>query len=348
MNFRTTLILFVLVVVGLIFFIFANRNGPADETGRQSTSVNPNEGRKLLDVKADDVQKLVIRPAEGQPLELVKGEPDKSASSFAASGAEWRIVQPTAWLADSYEARNLAESVVNLRSRGRVESGADRGAFGLAKPRYTIEITDKSNKTTKLLVGNQSALGNDLYVDSGDGKGVSMASGGTLAGKLEKGTQKMFEDLRDKRLVAGASTADVKQVQVTPRKGPRLVLRKDGADWKIVEPKQLPADSGEVSSLLSSITSLRAEEFVKDDSDEAPAAMIDKPRLTVWFSKDAPSTQPASAPATLPATKLSGITVAFGQYASIEKDKMYVKVTPEPGVLAKVSMTDTSWERIGG
>src|SRR5436190_9851032 len=182
MNFRTTLILFVLVVAALIFFIVANRSGgPSQDTGSEPVAAGPNEGRKLLDVKPEDVRKLVIRPAEGQPLELVKAESDsKTGAAPAADASEWRMVQPTAWAADNFDARALVDSVVNLKSRGRVEARADRSAFGLAKPRYTIELTDKNNKTTKLLVGNQSALGNDLYVDAADGKGVSMAVGGTL------------------------------------------------------------------------------------------------------------------------------------------------------------------------
>src|SRR3954469_18976291 len=128
MNFRTTLILFVLVVAGLIFFIVANRSGSTDDAARDaaSSTANPNEGRKLLDVKPEDVQKLVVRPAEGQTLELVRAEPDKSAAAAAAPGAtspgmDWKIVQPAAWAADGFEARNFAESIVNLRSRGRVE-----------------------------------------------------------------------------------------------------------------------------------------------------------------------------------------------------------------------------------
>ena len=177
---------------------------------------------------------------------------------------------------------------MNLRSRGRVEQGSgSRKDFGLEKPRYTIEITDKDKKTTTLQVGNQMALGNDLYVEAGDGKGTSIAAGGELTGRLEKGTQKMFESLRDKRLVT-ANSNDVKQVEITRKGQPKLVLRREGMDWKVVEPKQVTADSGEVSSLISVLTGMRAEEFVKPDSIEASGAMVDQPRVLVWFSSEAP------------------------------------------------------------
>jgi hypothetical protein len=337
MNFRTTIILFVLVIAGLIFFIVANRGGGTAEQARDSTGPGDvQQGRRLLDTKVEDVQRLVIKPAQGQPLELVKGE----------GAVEWKIVQPTAWAADNFDARNLVESVVNVRSRGRVEQGAgSRGDFGLEKPRYTIEITDKNNKTTTLLVGNQTALGNDLYVDASDGQGTSIVAGGELTGRLQKGTQKMFEALRDKRLVTAPAT-DVKQVEVTKKGSPKLVLRREGPDWKVVEPKQVNADSAEVSSLVSVVTGLRAEEFVPADSVEATGAMVDQPRVLVWFSSDAPSTQPATSPATGPATKPSGTTVAFGQYADVEREKVYVKVSPEPNVLAKVSVSEWQWDRL--
>jgi hypothetical protein len=263
-------------------------------------------------------------------------------------------VQPAAWVADNFEARNLVEAVANIRSRGRVEANAGSAKdFGLEPPKFTIEITDKSGKTTALKVGNQMALGNDLYADAGDGKGTSILAGGDLTGKLEKGTQKIFESLRDKRLVT-AQQPDVKQIEVTKKGGQKLVLRKQGADWKVVEPKQVNADSGEVSSLLSVVTGLRAEEFVAPDSVEAKGAMVDQPRLTVWFSTEAPATQPATQSSTAPATgpttgptpRPSGTTVAFGQYADVEREKVYVKVSPEPGVLAKASVSEWQWDRV--
>src|SRR5688500_3603259 len=104
MNFRTTIVLFVLVVAGLIFFIVANRSGMPTETARNSGAGDLQQGRKLLDVNADDVQRLVIKPADGQPLELIK------------DGADWKMTHPAAWGADSFEARNLVEAVANLRS----------------------------------------------------------------------------------------------------------------------------------------------------------------------------------------------------------------------------------------
>jgi hypothetical protein len=82
--------------------------------------------------------------------------------------------------------------------------------------------------------------------------------------------------------------------------------------------------------------------------------MVEQPRLAVWFSTDAPATQPATAPAaspstgpaTVPSSKPSGTSVAFGQYADIEREKVYVKVSPEPAVLAKVSLSEWQWDRL--
>jgi hypothetical protein len=104
--------------------------------------------------------------------------------------------------------------------------------------------------------------------------------------------------------------------------------------------------------MLSVVTGLRAEEFVTPNSPEASGAMIDQPRLAVWFSSEAPATQPttgasaATAPATAPATRPAGTTVAFGQFADVEKEKVYVKVSPQPDVLAKASVSEWQWDRL--
>ncbi|HZN63854.1 MAG TPA: DUF4340 domain-containing protein, partial [Tepidisphaeraceae bacterium] len=176
MNFRTTIILFVLVIAGLIFFIVANRGGaPAEQASEDAETTDLQQGRKLLEVKPEDVKRLVIKPADGPPLELVKSE--GAATSPGAPGGDWKLVQPAQWNADSFDARNVVESVANLKSRGRPVSDVGRSQVGLDKPRYTIELTAKDGKVTTLHVGNEMALGNDVYLDPGDGKVRMVAFG---------------------------------------------------------------------------------------------------------------------------------------------------------------------------
>src|SRR5205823_3705806 len=115
--------------------------------------------------------------------------------------------------------------------------------------------------------------------------------------------------------------------------------------WKIAEPKQVPGDNNEVSNLLFTITGLRADEFVDPGSPDVQAAQFEKPKAVVWFSAAAPTTQPSSASS--PSTRPSGVTVTFGQFTDVDKEKIYVKVS-DPNVVARVPMTETSLNQLTG
>ena len=326
MNFRTTIILLVLLAVGGVFLFVANRHTTNNDTTQSSSDT---KGRKLFDQKADDITKLSIRSTDAGAKPFVLEKKDGS----------WKLVEPLAWDADSFEARNLVDSVVDLRSQGGVDlDSANLSSTGLDHPRFTVEATDSSGKSFKLEVGNRSSIGNDLYVKVGDDKSGQLVTGGALADKLDKGLDKLADTLRDKQLVKVTSMS-ARQLDIT-HKGQKLDLVKEGADWKITAPRQAPADSSAVSDLLFNITDLKADAFIDPKSPDVSDAEFDRPKATVVLSADAPSTQPA-------ATQPAGTTITFGQFASVDRDKIYVKIS-EPPIIARVPMTQASLDRITG
>src|SRR5437879_5818511 len=102
MNFRTTLILLV-VLLGLGTFVFvANRGSDSDKPPETPSVTDVSKGRKLFEAKADDIEKLSLRPAVGapagaKPLELAK------------SAGKWNLVQPVAWPAEAFDTRSIIE-----------------------------------------------------------------------------------------------------------------------------------------------------------------------------------------------------------------------------------------------
>lgn len=331
MNFRTTVILLALLLgAGVFLFVVNRRTSTTDQA--TTTPAFDAKGKKLFDEKADDVTRLTIQPADAgaKPMVLVK------------DGGNWKLTQPLAWPADSFEARNLVDAVVGLRSQGVVDlDSANLASTGLDHPRYTLEAADAAGKTFQVAVGNRSSLGNALYVRVGDEKAGQLVGGASLADKLDKGVSKLVDSLRDKQLVKTTS-GQMRALEISHR-GQKLVLDKSGDDWKIVEPRQAPADQSAVSDLLFSITDLRAEEFFDPSSPEASDAGFDRPKAAVWFSTAAPATQSASAPSTRPA----GTTVTFGQFASVDRDKIYVKLS-DPNIVARVPMTQAALDRLTG
>jgi hypothetical protein len=326
MNFRTTIILLVLLAAGGVFVFVANKHASTTDTAPTSFDA---KGKKLFDQKADDITKLAIHPSDAGAKTVVLSKQD----------GNWKLVQPVAWGADSFEARNLVDSIVDLRSQGGVDlDSANLSSTGLDHPRFTIEATDTTGKTTKLDVGNRSALGNDLYVKVGDDKSGQLVSGGSLADKLDKGLDKLADSLRDKQLVK-VSSSTAKMLEVT-HKDQKLSLVKEGEDWKIVAPRQAPADSSAVSDLLFAVTDLKADSYVDPTSPEVSDADFEHPKATIFLSASAPATQPA-------ATQPAGTTITFGQFASVDRDKIYVKLS-DPPIIARAAMTQSSLERITG
>jgi hypothetical protein len=148
-----------------------------------------------------------------------------------------------------------------------------------------------------------------------------------VSGDVMDQLEKPYTSFRQNRLF---SSANIRQLEIT-RPDLKIALQKPGNDWEMVAPQKMPAEASEVSDLTSAITSLSAAEFV--DEPEVPTPLLPKTnsKLTVWFSGDAPTTQPA----TLPATRPAGTTITFGGYDTVLKKNVYVAVS-NPAVLIKV------------
>jgi len=334
MNFKTTLILLV-VLLGVAVFVFFANHGSDTDTKTTDTSEDVAKGEKLFDTKADDIDKLVVRPGDGAPS-------GSKTVELSKAGAKWNLTQPVAWPADTFDARGLVEAFLNLRTHGKVNLTADNlSSTGIDKPRYLVEWTDKDGKTTKLSVGNRTALANNLYVSTDDGKSGELVSAGTLGDKLDKGTDKLADSLRDKSIVRMTSS-DVKQIKVTRNGQPPLVLNKVADDWKMVSPQVEDADSTEVSDLLSTVTGLRADEFVDPSSaDEVSRAGFDAPRVSVWLNTAAATTQPTTAPT----IAMDGVTITIGEPTGVKMDKAYVKVS-DPSVIGQASLTQSALDKL--
>jgi len=328
MNFRTTFILLIVMAAALVFVFVVERRGPGEQNADNAS--DSLRGKKLIDEKTDDVRRLTIRSGNGsaKPLELARQD------------GRWKLIQPIDWAADDFEARGLVDAIVDLRSQGGVElNDANLASTGLDHPRFTVELTDTGGKTVDLDIGARSTLGNDLYVKLAGDKGGQLVAGSSLSDKLDKGLDKLADSIRDKQLVK-VTTTEMRQVEID-RRGNKLELQKEGEDWKIVEPRKEPADSAEVSDLLSAVTGLRADEFIDPHSPDVIDAQFDRPKAVVFFSTTQPSTQPSAGPATRPA----GVTVTFGQFSSVDRDKLYVKLS-DPDIVAKVSMTQSQLDKL--
>src|SRR5205085_2064407 len=99
MNFKTTVILFVVLIVlgGFVFFTKDKDNTPKKI-----------EEHKLLDISSTaDVNKLVITDAAGKKTILER------------SGKDWRMLQPVNAPAESTDINSLVDSLVSMKSNNQ-------------------------------------------------------------------------------------------------------------------------------------------------------------------------------------------------------------------------------------
>jgi hypothetical protein len=311
MNFKTTLILLVLLAVVGAFVAYDKFKGEPDESG---TAVATN---RLFDVKdTADVNSLTIRSTDGGDIVLSK-----------TADGKWRMTKPVEAAAENLQVDGLVRDLIDLESHGKTDANKETG---LDKPRFNIEMGAKGGKLLKFAIGEKTQLG-DMYVKvEGHDKADVVSS--SVYDRLAKPAN----DLRDTKLVTADSPA-IKQMVIESDGQPKLVLHKTGEQqWQLVEPVKLPVDASVVTDLLGAVTELRATDWIAKDSPELANAKFEKPQLTVAFTTAAPATQPATA--TAPASQPAWTTITFGQYDTIRHLKLFARISDTKAVV-KVAAT---------
>src|SRR5687768_10916340 len=98
MNFKTTIVLLVLLAAVGVYLLIDRMGSDKGQTDTQTTE----DANALVALKADDVTKVTITPADGDRIVLVKKD------------AKWRIQEPVDAPAKGYQVDSLVQSLVDL------------------------------------------------------------------------------------------------------------------------------------------------------------------------------------------------------------------------------------------
>ena len=126
MNFKTTLILLVLLVL-VGGYVAYDRLGGHDKDTTETSA----DSKKLFDVKnPEDVNSLTIRSADGSEIVLTKVD------------TKWRMTKPVDAAAEGWQVDGLVRDLLALESHGTV----DTKETGLDKPKFNVEMSAKGGK----------------------------------------------------------------------------------------------------------------------------------------------------------------------------------------------------------
>src|SRR2546429_63292 len=211
---------------------WSNHRKPPASTITSAAESSP----KILDVKPADVTGISISKRGAPDLTLAKNEAGK-----------WQITAPKPLPADQDTVSTLLSNLSPLNSdRLLEEKAADLNGYGLAKPAMEIGITEKSQKSEELLLGDDTPTGSGAYAAlEGDPRVFIVAS------YHKTGLEKTENDLRDKRLLTFDSEK-LSRVELTAKKQ-TIEFGRSKDQWQILKPKPLRADQTAVVDLVRSL-----------------------------------------------------------------------------------------------
>jgi Domain of unknown function (DUF4340) len=264
-----------LVIAALVFFALAgllywsDHRKPSEDTAKASTDTPP----AILKLDSANITKLDLKKKDAEPLRLARQQSGK-----------WQITEPKSFAADQDTVSTMLSTLSSLNSERLVEEKApDLKPYGLDQPAVEVDVTDKSNKTQKLLIGDDTPTGAAVYAMLvGDPRVFTMAT--YSKNSVDKG----LNDLRDKRLLT-VNADKISRVELT-RKNQVLEFGRNKEDWQLLKPKPLRADSSAVGELVRKLTDAKMD-LSSDDSKAAAAGFAKAAPLATAKLTDESGTQ---------------------------------------------------------
>lgn len=221
----------VLLALGGVLY-WSEHHKPAGNSASSSTTP--------VIVKADPaaITSLTIKAKGAEPVVLSK------------SGSKWQITAPEPAAADSGAVTGMLSTLAPLSSDRVIEDKAtDLAQFGLSDPSVEVDLIT-TNKTTRVLLGDNTPTGDDVYVAvAGDPRVF------TAAATAKTSLDKSENDLRDKRLVPVESST-VSNIQLD-RKGETIDFGRVQSGWQMQKPQPYATDTYQVDDLVQQVTSAK-------------------------------------------------------------------------------------------
>jgi hypothetical protein len=252
-------------LAGVLYW--SDHHKPSAEAAKPDADAAPS----ILKLDENSVTGLELKKKDAPPVLLTK------------SGSDWKITEPRPLAADQTTVSSLLSTVSSLNSDRLVEDkGANLERYGLASPAFELDVTEKDNKTQRLLLGDDTPAGGGVYAAlAGDPRVF------TLAEYHKTALDKSLNDLRDKRLLT-VTPDKVSRLEISGKQGD-IEFGHNKDEWQILKPKPMRADTLAVSELVSKLTDARMDlSGAATESDSAFAK--DAPFATVKLT-DESSTQ---------------------------------------------------------
>jgi hypothetical protein len=239
---------FLLLVLSGIIWWSNKKTATAEKAPAPSTTV------RLLNVPEDQIQEIEIKKHAGDSVHLLRID------------SKWQLAAPGPLRADPDAVSSMLSSVSSLSSDRTVEEKATSlDQYGLTQPAMELSVTDKTKKSTKLLIGDETPAGSAVYAAlAGDSRVFVLSS------YKKNSFDKSANDLRDKRLLTFESDK-VSSIELTAKKQ-TIAFGRTKDEWQIVKPKPFRADRFQVEELLRTLRDAKMDLSASEEGKKTSAA----------------------------------------------------------------------------
>lgn len=310
------LIIAALVLAALLGILYWSNRHPPSENANTALPTPSEPAPKILTLNEGDISRIELKKKGDDQIVIAKD-----------SNGKWQITAPKSTGVDDSAISSMLSTLSSLNSERLVEEKATNlGQYGLTEPKLEVNITDKNNIVSKLLVGDDTPTGNGAYVQlAGDPRVFIIAS--FTKTSLDKG----LNDLRDKRLI----TADADKITRLELivKQQTIEFSRDKEQWQILKPKPLRADGAKVDELVRKITDAKMDLTATSSEAPSPSATPSPGASTGKAPTPASESNPAAAFASGSVIATAKVTTDSGtQQIEVRKNK--------DDYFAKSSVTD--------
>ena len=262
MNFRTTLIIFILFALSAGgYFLF--RGGDSEK------SSDPNEQPRITEVyslSADTVQRIRLSFGDPSfhPLSLEKTE-----------NGEWQLTDPITAYANEGKVSEMLDDLLNKRVKRTLEvSGLSQ--YELDPPNIRIDLWAEGEAPTQsFLIGNKT-VNYSVYAKEASEAHIFLIESSAL-----QDLTKAPADLRTRNALKFEPEA-VNGITLAVAGDEPIRCRMEGdAEWRMVAPIQVKADAKGIRSVLDALHLLKVAGFTKDGAINLAEYGLEVPRIRV-------------------------------------------------------------------
>lgn len=212
--------------------------------------------------------------------ELTVTSESGDVTSVKKSGDGWQIVSPVSVRASDTDVSGITSAIGQLEV-GKVidENPSNLKEYGLETPRLQVEFKSSDGKGGKLLLGEKTATGANLYAKRNAETRVFL-----IPQFQETSLNKSTFDLRDKSIMTlQHDKIDGLDVNLD---GKTMQFAKNGSEWKFVKPLVARADYSAVEGVIGRVESAQMKSVVTNAATPAELKKfgLDRPAITLNVS----------------------------------------------------------------